>query len=599
MIFAAARAWVVVVVVCGWGVGRLCAADLSPGAWPAAERERLETLGLRPAPGESQIVTGDGAFVSAAVSPVAAYAGIQAMKQGGSAADAAVTTALTQVSVHLGSTVSYAGVFTMLYYDAKAGKVFSLDAGYNSYLGENDPRSIPVSDQLRGSPAGRKPTEGGAKGRETLVPGFMAGIEALRTRFGRLPLSELLKPAIWYAENGVKISPSLKWFFDLRAKHLGRTPEGREFMGQAGGEIPAVGTLFKQPVLARTLAAVSEHGAAYMYTGEWARNFVDLVRREGGQATRADLERYRPIWSEPFADQVFGCTVCVNGPPLRGVHGLFVGLNLAEALHLDRRGSYWTDPVMFARLVRVAQFATGAPRVTPAAARLLRDRGVDFAPAAQLEKNYATAVAPLLDEVFAPPAEDLPRHSHAIVAVDREGNIAVVTHSINTLIWGDTGIVVDGVPLPDSAGFQQSALAKLAPGERLPSDTVDTIVLRAGVPILATASIGASLMPENIRMLVSVLGQHQDLAGVMAAPPLLSNVGPGAWAPQPPALVPAGAYERAFLDQARRLGIRIQEVPVPEASNERGTLAVVAIDPKTGRRTGVDSSGIMIFNMRE
>jgi gamma-glutamyltranspeptidase/glutathione hydrolase len=118
---------------------------LSPGNWPEAERKRLEQLESRTwSPLEAQTVEGSGGMVSATVSPIAVYAAIQALKLGGNAADAAATAALTQVTTQLGSVVSYAGIFAMLYYDAKTRKVHSMDAAYNSYLQETDPKSIPV-----------------------------------------------------------------------------------------------------------------------------------------------------------------------------------------------------------------------------------------------------------------------------------------------------------------------------------------------------------------------------------------------------------------------------------------------------------------------
>ena len=182
--------------------------DLSPDRWPKAERERLEKLESQTmSPLEARSVDGRGGLVSATASAIGAYAGAQALRHGGNAADAAVTTALTQVATQLGSVVSYAGIFTVVYYDAKSHKVYSMDAGFNSYLEETDPKSIPVSDlgplPVNGAP---KATEGGAKGRETLVPGFMAGVEALHKRFGRLPFRDLFEPAIWYAEHGVRLS---------------------------------------------------------------------------------------------------------------------------------------------------------------------------------------------------------------------------------------------------------------------------------------------------------------------------------------------------------------------------------------------------------
>ena len=74
--------------------------------------------------------------------------------------------------------------------------------------------------------------------------------------------------------------------------------------------------------------------------------------------------------------------------------------------------------------------------------------------------------------------------------IDKEGNIAAMTHTINSVIWGDTGIVVGGIPIPDSAGFQQARLATIKPGDRLPNEMVQTIVFTGDKPILATAAIG-------------------------------------------------------------------------------------------------------------
>src|ERR1700753_1573682 len=119
------------------------AVDLSPAKWPAAERARVEAQEHKSwVPLGKQLIETQRGVVSAPVSPIAVYAGVQALRQGGNAADAAATTALTQITTQLGSVVSYAGIFTMVYFDAKTHKVYSMDAGYNSYLHENDPASI-------------------------------------------------------------------------------------------------------------------------------------------------------------------------------------------------------------------------------------------------------------------------------------------------------------------------------------------------------------------------------------------------------------------------------------------------------------------------
>src|SRR3546814_15127821 len=117
-----------------------------------------------------------------------------------------------------------------------------------------------------------------------------------------------------------------------------------------------------------------------------------------------------------------------------------------------------------------------------------------------------------------PQGDGKSRHSNAIVVVDKDGNIAAITHTINSVVWGSTGIVVGGIPIPDSAGFQQQALAKLKPGARLPNPMVQTIVLKKGKPVLATAAIGSSLIPESFTMVLGIVAQKQSLADTQAAP---------------------------------------------------------------------------------
>jgi len=113
--------------------------DLAPDRWPDAERARLEHMEQMPWPVAPREVQGRTGFVAATLSPIASHAGLQALRSGGTAADAALAAALTQVTTDLGAVVSYAGVLQLVYFDAKSGKVFSLDAGWNSYLGETDP----------------------------------------------------------------------------------------------------------------------------------------------------------------------------------------------------------------------------------------------------------------------------------------------------------------------------------------------------------------------------------------------------------------------------------------------------------------------------
>ena len=187
---------------------------------------------------------------------------MEALRQGGTAADAAIATSLTQVATLTGANVSYAGVMHLLYFEARTGRVHALDAGWNSGRGERSPETIPAADVsvITGS---HRDTASPQAGRKTMVPGFMAGMEAASRRFGKLAWKDLFAPAIWYAERGVPVTPLLNAYFPLADRNLSQTPEGRRFLHPDGAGFPK-GRLML-PGLATTLKAVAANGAREMY----------------------------------------------------------------------------------------------------------------------------------------------------------------------------------------------------------------------------------------------------------------------------------------------------------------------------------------------
>ena len=483
---------------------------------------------------QARTVEGGSGLVAATMSPIAVRAGIEALRQGGTAADAAATVALTQVVTALGSYVSAAGVLQLVYYDAESGQVSSLNAGWDSWLGETEPATIPTSVP-------------GQEGRKTLVPGFMAGIEAMQKRFGRLAFADVFQPAIWYAENGVAITPLLDSFFNTRGQVFSRTAEGRQFLQQRAGN------RFVQAELAKTLRGVAKDGAAYMYTGWWGQQFVEAVRRESGKATLEDMKRYQPTWEVPRSAMVRGNSVFGPATHNDGGYQVLAALKLVEERKTYELGPYWKDW------------------------RAFRD------------------LSAILQTVQTP---GMGNHSDSIVAIDRWGNIAALVHSINTVVWGTTGIVVGGVPISDAAVVNKYRLMRMKAGERVPNDMAPTIAMREGKPVLATAAIGSSLTAETVRLLVGILGNRVDAATVMAAPPLLFNFEPlkpdETWLRRE-CLVPAGAYDAAFLDALKSARIAISEKTRTQVNAIRGTAVLVAIDPQSGSRQSMETPGIFSF----
>ena len=208
-------------------------------------------------------------------------AGLKVLSEGGNACDAALTTALAQTVHAGGSYVSFAGVMVALYYEAQSGKVYSMDAGYNVPLEENDPLSIP--------PTG---------GRSVLVPGFMAGVQAYHDRFGKLPLSRLFEPSIALAQNGEPLSGYLAFQIEVNKVALSRFHETKNVFTTPDGKFYGIhwfggADIFRQPALAQTLKEVAANGTSYMYEGAWARKFVERVWNAGSKMTLQDMKQYQ------------------------------------------------------------------------------------------------------------------------------------------------------------------------------------------------------------------------------------------------------------------------------------------------------------------
>lgn len=581
--------------------------DLAPHAWPYAERIAAEHAEGTPWPTHARAVSSRTSLVAATMSPLSVLAGLQALRAGGSAADAVTVTALTQIVAALGSYVSFAGTLQLLHFSAATGRIDSLNAGWNTWSAETDPASIPVCD-LAPLPFHKSATSG-AEGRKTLVPGFMAGLAAMHQRLGRLPWATLFQPAIAYADHGIVLSPMLLSYFPARGKYLARTAEGRAFLHQCGHDSPSAGDRFRQTSLAHTLRAVAEQGAAYMYSGDWGRQYVAAIQREGGCASLDDMDRYRPTWEEPLTTTFCGATVAVPGACVHSAARILQALNLAAALGLAQAPPYFQDPQSLRTLTRILH-VTALDTLNPPSWRDWKRRHqLDpdhlSAPCDHAAPAYAGALAAALastppDTPQAIPPPSPPAHSDAIVAIDAEGNIAALVHTINTLPWGSTGIVVGGIPVSDAAGFQQSAIAAAGPGARLPTGMAPLLALRENRPVLALAAIGASLVPETLRLALGVLAHHLDLRTLLAAPAVFESEPPPPGAPitETTLALPDGVYPPAFLDRLEAGHVPFVLRSRQETALTKGTAAVATLThDDTGQPTlaAAETPGVFAF----
>jgi gamma-glutamyltranspeptidase/glutathione hydrolase len=427
-------------------------------------------------------------------------------------------------------------------------------------------------------------------------------VGAVHDRFGVLPFDALLEPAIYFAEQGFHLDALHAAFIESKTAVLSRLPETKQIFVKENGAFYAAGDLFTQPELAGTLRAVAAQGVDYMYTGPWGQRFVEAVQGEGGKITLDDMAAYEVIRSEPVHTTYHGYDVYGPGFPDHGGVNAIEAFNLLEAADLRQYGHHSTSPealFWFMQIARTNMLSYIAPQER---ATLIPER--DLSLESRLSKETALWLWEQVQHgkfpFTAQPAGNPSNHSSAVVAVDQWGNVAAVVHSINAVVWGETGIFVDGVSIPDSASFQQRAVDRAGPGNRLPGVVNPIIILRDGVPAVASSSIGSGLHEKAIQCLVNVLDYGMDPKTALDAPAFLaqdwttvqqaqtslgrSTLDPGAV--QAVEQVAVGDFDDDLLEAVRGMGLLVEELSFEEAGMAIGWWVGIVIDPETGTLQG-------------
>jgi gamma-glutamyltranspeptidase/glutathione hydrolase len=525
--------------------------DYAISRWKKNFEEKAQKRALLPGNPE-----GTNGLIAATTGGKATEAGLEVLKEGGTAADAAIATALCEVVHAGGSYVSFAGPMMMVYYDAASGKVVYLDAEYATPLEERNSKSIP-----------------GKGGRTALVPGFMAGMQAAHDRFGKLPFKRLFEPAIALAEKGEIVSPTMEWWINSKKSVLSRHPETKAIFIGPDGKFLVRGDLFRQPQLAAMLKKVAAQGASYMYAGDWGRKFVEVVQREGGKITPEDMKRYHAIWEEPL--QTSYREYAVYTPTPWGGVNVIQSLNLLELANLRQYGPYATSPQGLFLLMEISASQSSA-RDLPTETRLSKKN------AAEIWQQITNRTWHGLPAAMRKKAPNSP-HTDGLVVVDQWGNMAVVNHTINTMLWGNTGLFVDGVSIPDSAAFQGGEMAKAGPGNHLPVGMCPLIVFREGKPVLGSAATGGGLHAKTIQMLANILDFGMD---PQTAADMPAFIGWGA------GQVEEDTFDPKVLHGLEQLGLHPEVVSSKDANVTRGYWAGAKIDPFTRHIKGGVTRGL-------
>jgi gamma-glutamyltranspeptidase/glutathione hydrolase len=490
-----------------------------------------------------------GAVSSA--SPFASEAGVAILRAGGNAVDAAVATAFA-IGVAEPQMSGVGGSGAMTIWLQEEGRAEFLDF----YAAQN------ADTWAAAFASGRMPVErtGPADLRIVGIPGEVAGLLEAHERFGRLPLAQVLEPAIRLAEEGFPVNQVLAEFILSSVEKIGRFEASKALL-MPGGEPLAPGDRFRNPELAAVLRRIAESGADGFYRGETARRLAEVLNAGGNPATLDDLANYAVQWERPVCATYRGRILLSAPPPQSGANVLEV-LKLIEphdlpALGLPTHSARALDVLASALRVGTADNrGNGDPSWSPMAAAgrvsegYLRERSelvgkgrvVSPVPAGDALRYESTAAPPAcaaLDpygptlpipgvassgDMDAEPAHGETTH---LSVVDAEGNAVALTQT-NSTIFG-SGASVQGFFLNDS-GFQFTPETAAAPSLsrwRTRATTISpTLVLRDGrVEMVVGAPGGGLIQPTIAQTMVYVLDYGMDPLEAVRMPRLFANPG--------------------------------------------------------------------------
>jgi gamma-glutamyltranspeptidase/glutathione hydrolase len=382
---------------------------------------------------------------------------LHVLKNGGNAIDAAVAVSFALAVLEPKATGLGGGGF-LTYYDAKSGGVWTLD------FRETAPAAAKVT---------------ASKGAASVcVPGFVAGLEAMHSRFGSRPWRGLITPAQSLAKDE----------------------------------------------LAKTLQRVGEQGARDFYHGELAKKMIEAVQAAGGAFSHRDLRDYKPVWRAPIRIAFRGTEIYTVAPPAAG--GIVIGTTLKIVNGLDLSASSWQSPKTL-HLMLEAERRAAIDRdkflSDPAAGRVpMRDLLSDERAAlwrTSIDPNRVTPTITLAE----PGAVTAPSgHTTHVSIVDTHGNVVSLTTSLGD--DGGSGFVVPGLGIVLNHAMNDfSSTAGTAgsfqPGNRPPSPLSPVIVLRDGKPMLAIGTPGGAAITTTLaQILLDMFVFKHSLAEAIGAP---------------------------------------------------------------------------------
>jgi gamma-glutamyltranspeptidase/glutathione hydrolase len=519
----------------------------------------------------------------ACTSEIAARVGVEIMKKGGNAVDAAVAVALA-MAVTWPAAGNIGGGGFMLIRNAD---------GTSEAIDYRERAPLAASRDMYLDAHGNVVKGASTDGYKAVgVPGTVAGLMLVHKRHGKLKWSELVEPARKLAAEGFIVTPFLDGVFHDRdtLKKLEPWPESKRIFLR-DGRFYTMGERFKQPELAATLARIQSNPRDF-YEGVTARRIVADMRAHGGLITMEDLRQYKPVIRTPLHGTYRGHEFLVMPPPSSGGIAIIEMLHMLE--HYDVTATGWQSARYIHLLTEVMR------RAFADRAEFLGDPDFEKLPVSALTSpSFAEERRKTIDLEHAASSREIragdpapferPDTTHFAV-VDGDGNMVSNTYTLND--WFGAGVTAKGTGVllndemddftshPGVANeYQliQSEKNAIAPKKRPLSSMVPLIMLQDGKPWLAVGAAGGPrIISTVLEIVLSVVDFHVSLQEALDAGRIHHQ-----WMPDEIYWEPDGINPdtRAALE---KMGHKFREKPLAHISDANA----VMIDPKTGLRQG-------------
>lgn len=518
--------------------------------------------------------------------PLATQAGLDVLKAGGNAIDAAVAAGLT-LGVVDGHNSGIGGGAFMLIRRAN-GEFVALDGR------EMAPAAAGRDMYLRNGKADTSLSQTGALA--SGVPGAVALYAQAVREYGRKRLAPLILPAAKIASDGFAIDAGYARKLQATADALRRFEGSRSIFLKADGQPFLAGDVLKQPDLARSYQAIAREGPDWFYRGSYAAAVGEWMQRNGGILTAEDFRKYAVKRRTPIQTTYRGFTIVGFPPPSSGGVHVAQILNVLENFDLRASGADGGPLHLIAEAMKLA-FADRA--------HWLGDPDYVNVPRGLLEKSYARTLASRirLDRAVDVPGHSTPpdadprffeKHTTHFSVADAEGNWVACTQTINTafgskVVVPGTGILLNNQMddfsiepgVPNAFKLIGAEANAIAPGKRPLSSMSPTIVLEGGQPVLALGAAGGpTIISQTVLNIVGVLDLGQPLDAALAQPRIHQQ-----WRPDELRIEKALAPE--LCEALVRRGHTLKEEPNFGVSHAVGRSAdrkgfVGAADPRAG-----------------